>query len=102
MRRPKRIVVMGVPFRVEWDHHFEDGTQLGETDGGHRVIRIASHKGREGELASTLLHELMHAVLYVSGMEDVLDNYRKELDETVVTALEHGLFPLLETVRQAK
>ncbi len=89
---------MGVPFRIMWDYVFDNPEDMGDTDGHNRVIRIASHDGRREELASTVLHEFMHAVLYVSGLEDTIDGYRKDLDETTVRVMEHGLFPLLPMI----
>jgi ssRNA-specific RNase YbeY (16S rRNA maturation enzyme) len=102
-KRPTSVNVMGVPFEIKWDHVFpapaadEDPT-MGEMDGTSRTIMIAPHH-KSGELASTLMHELIHAVLHVSGQDDHLERHSKELEETIVRVIENGMFPLLGVIR---
>jgi hypothetical protein len=44
------------------------------------------------QLNSTRLHEYLHAILHVSGLNNMVDD---KLEEAIVQAIEHGLAPLV-------
>ena len=44
------------------------------------------------ESKKILLHETMHAILAISGISSTLS---EEMEELIVTSLEHGLYPIL-------
>ena len=90
---PTRVNVMGIPFRVEWNASLDENH--GEMIGGDRVIRIGPHTGRESDIAFSYCHEILHAILYVAGLDEVLEEKGEKLEETITRTLEHGLAPLI-------
>lgn len=59
----------------------------GDCDTDKAVLRLNS---RHGDLATTLVHETIHAALFESGLKHILDNH-EGLEEAIVRAIEHGL-----------
>jgi hypothetical protein len=60
---------------------------FGDCDVDKAVIRLNS---RHGDLAVTLVHEVIHAALFESGIKHLLDHH-EGLEEAIVRAIEHGL-----------
>lgn len=98
-RRPKTVPVMGVPFDVKWDQDCDDAR--GDCDGTGREIRIGKHDGENVSEGSTLLHETLHAILFISGLDEILERREKGLEETVVRTLEAALYPILPLLVKA-
>lgn len=90
--RPKMMPVMGVPFRIQQAKKLAGGKEDGQCWGSLRKIVVRSDTS-EMEFESILLHEIIHAVLYVSGQSQMFTN---EQEEGLVLALEHGLLPLYQ------
>lgn len=87
---PSEVRVLGVKFRIEVADQLldDDGTQLcGQTDGELRSIRISEHQDTRRRW-TTLLHECLHAALYVNGVAAKMSD---ELEEVIVQSLEHSL-----------
>ena len=88
---PDHISVLGVPFRVELAAALDEATDdeveptWGDTVGFNRRIRINSHQDTRRQW-TTLLHEYMHATLYVIGAQ--LDD---DVEEMIVQSLEHSI-----------
>lgn len=87
---PDKITVMGVPFRVEVvdcidDKDPDQEPTWGQTVGSHRKIQLLSSQDTR-RLWTTLVHEYIHACLYVVGVQ-----MSDELEEVVAQTLEHGL-----------
>lgn len=95
-RRRSSIYVLGHKMRIKRKPRLfsEDGQELcGYCDFEKREIWLSdSEKVDQG---ATLLHEVIHAILYYSGQGAVME---VKDEETLVTALEHGLKPLLGTL----
>lgn len=92
------VEIMGHTWEVVYEEYSEEDMRtFGETDHYLRTITIYLRPHRDyparGPLAQTLLHECMHAALNSSG---VTHSISKE-EEAVVTALEHALWPLVNT-----
>jgi hypothetical protein len=86
---PEFVIILGCKFSVS-DVVLSDNT-YGETDGTERTIKVDLHKHTSQEqVTSTLFHEMIHAVLHVSGQSELL---RGKQEEALVVALEHGLMP---------
>ena len=79
------VNVLGVPFRIEVTDIGEDN--WGETVGWKRRIQISNDSDTR-RLWTTLLHEWVHAVLYVNGVANVLPN---EVEEMIAQTMEHAL-----------
>lgn len=69
----------------------EDGI-FGDFNGATMTIRVRKDLPKK-ELESTILHELLHAILFITGQSFVLSS---DTEEAFVRALEHGLIDLVE------
>jgi hypothetical protein len=94
-KRPTKVSVLGVPFTIEYvaDLKASDGTTaMGETLGEERIIRICTTNNTTQELVeSVILHEIVHAALYISGQSERLGDKH---EESIVLALENALAPI--------
>lgn len=81
---------MGIPFRVEYAK-LDEEELCGDTDGMIRRIRVAEHYDvlRKWRI---LMHEWVHAVLYVNGAANVLDD---DTEEMIAQSLEHAIEEML-------
>lgn len=88
---PTSLTIMGCQFAVY--NASLGGDTYGETEGIERTIKVdlAKHHSQE-QVASTLFHEVIHAVLHVSGQSELL---KGKQEEALVVALEHGLSPII-------
>lgn len=87
---PDLVTVLGVKFRIEVPDklHDEDGGYLcGETIGETRLIKINGEQDTRRRW-TTLLHEVVHAILHVNGLGNVLD---EDIEEVIAQSIEHGL-----------
>lgn len=91
---PTSLNVLGVPFRVEVTK-VNEGI-VGETVGFYRRIQIDQDLDSRRCL-TTLLHEWVHAVLYVSGVANVLPD---EVEEIIAQSMEHALEEMLLQIGQ--
>lgn len=84
---------MGKPFSIQFVKKVDSDNSMGSMDGAHRVIKVQA--GLSAELiADTILHEVCHAILYLTGMSEILRAIGPEgadIEEAVVLALENGL-----------
>lgn len=92
MNRPESVNILGQVFRIKYVKRLKGG--LGETRNDKRVILIKECS--EAEMEATLFHEIIHAVLFISGLSFVIDPDQEGAEEAVVRALEHGLMPLIK------
>ena len=83
------MTVLGLPFRVEVTK-VNEGV-VGETLGLYRRIQIDQDLDTR-RCWTTLLHEWVHAVLYVNGVANVLPD---EVEEIIAQTMEHALEELL-------
>ena len=67
------------------------GNQVGEIDVFEGVIYIEDNAPR-GQLI-TLLHEIIHAILYSAGYTNLDDN---EHNEKLIDAITHGLYTVIK------
>jgi len=88
-RRPTSLTVLGQRLAIEY---VKAPLDLDETQGfydpSRRLIRVLDEEGWE----ATLFHELVHAVLSITGHTETLG---EKAEEAIVRALEHGLAPLV-------
>ena len=89
----KIVPIMGIPFTVtdpvkvdKKDKH------VGESEGSARTIKVKKSLTPEVKTA-TLIHEILHSILYVSGQSERLT---EEQEEALVLALEHGIVQVME------
>ena len=77
------LEILGNKVKVEIDGEMKDN--LGEFTGDDLSIKL---KSAEERMSSTLVHEIIHAILYVTGVKEFLSTKQ---EEAVAYALEHGL-----------
>lgn len=80
MKIPKKIKVCGRTYRVA-ARHVADGT-MGETDSANRTIMIDPSVGARAY--EVVLHELVHAALFETGVDNLM---QRELTEAVCDAV---------------
>ena len=89
MKKKLYLDVMGIQFEVQYVKQVDEDHNAGETDGTKRTIKISTTQNPTEELKhSVLVHEYLHAVLYVTGQSERMGE--KE-EESLVLALEHAL-----------
>lgn len=95
IRRPKSVNVFGIKFTIEYppDLRDTDGSACcGITDGPDHRIQICSTLNQTQEqVDSTLLHEICHAALYLTGHTEILG---EKQEEALVLMFENALAPL--------
>jgi hypothetical protein len=89
-RPPRFVIICGQKVKVKVVAYLEDGSEelLGAFNGESKTIYIL--KGSNWK--QTLFHESIHAALYFSGAGEGLTISK---EESIVLALEHGLWSLL-------
>ena len=94
-KQRRKIDILGVPFTLVRDSEkMPDKDDHGETVILDRKIYLNPVKNKtHDEMAATLLHEVLHAILGVSGQDKFIN---KKIEEGLVTALENGLYPLIK------
>ena len=81
--------ILGVPFLVEWADLASN--TLGDCDCFVQRIRLSTRLLEDKEKARQVLrHEIVHAIMGVSGWGKALDD---EQEEGLVTMFEYGLGP---------
>ncbi len=96
VRIPKSISIMGLSFQIEKAPGSESS---GECIGPDHLIRINTMDTDDPKMAQLiLLHEIIHAILYVAGTSETLDGYDEsgKLEEAICTAVTNGLTPLVK------
>lgn len=91
MKRPKSVEVLGKNYSIAYTPVKEMEQLLGDISFEDKVIRIRNGLS-DVETHNTLLHEIIHAVLYDSGMKFLMSG---KMEEALTRALENGLGPLV-------
>lgn len=86
MSRPTTIDILGIPFKIVYPKKMGDGV-MGEADPLNRIIKVKYGLGDE-IFESTLLHEILHCILAMTGQSELL---KHDHEESLVLAIEHGL-----------
>lgn len=93
---PTSIRILGQRWRIQYvpDLRDENGTKLdGLTSPATRTISLcATGHATQALMASTLVHEILHVILRVSGLNELMS---EQMEEAMVRALEHGLEDLV-------
>ena len=94
---PRSVTVCGYKFKVCTGTDLkEDGKEVwGTCDTDEKVITIDSSRPIK-EQRQILLHEVIHAILFLTGNNEMLSEDGKQ-EEAIVIALEHGLYPLINS-----
>lgn len=88
--KPSRVYIYGKPVEIRYIHKGEDGP-YGETNTDKMTIEINLDQD-DRSFHSTLLHEMFHAALSMSGISHMLDGIPGlDVEEAIVRALENSL-----------
>lgn len=90
MRLPKQLMILGRKIKVEVCDMPEG--EWGEYCSDAQVIHV-SNQCPEATVEATLLHECIHAVLDVSGEEEIMTDGQQE---KMARLFEHALAPLIK------
>lgn len=94
--KQRRLIILGQTWTVIYVESLTEGSEApvyGSTDIDRRIIKIATAvNNTPALLQSTLLHEVIHAVLGIAGVSAMLT---ERTEEAIVLALESGLSPLV-------
>jgi hypothetical protein len=94
-RLPTSITILGTTFSIEWDVSLAEG-DWGESHVLERSIKIGNVCNTPQKRADTLLHEIIHCVLGLTGHADRFSSEAEE--EALVVALENGLMSTLPQI----
>lgn len=86
-RRPRSVTILGVKVKIKYTSKlmFSGNTELhGSFCGETMTIHISNHS----DVSATLYHEYMHAVLFLSGVSNLISG---KVEEQIVSALESAL-----------
>jgi len=86
---PSQILVGGIEFKII----LKDIEDFGIMDFDARVIYIRESLTREEQL-DTLLHEVHHAALGISGLSNIINDDNTE--EALVRLVEHMVVPIIK------
>lgn len=89
---PKKIMVMGKTIDIKYVKKVDKQDSMGECNGPERLIKIRDSLQGE-QLDDTILHEIIHQIIYLSGQGEHLTD---EQEEGLVLAISTGLLPLIK------
>lgn len=86
-RRPRVVSILGVKVKVRYisKELHDDSDQL---HGAFNADTMEIFISTKSDVSSVLLHEVCHALLYISGCSQRLS---EKDEEAIVTAMEYGL-----------
>ena len=97
MKIPKKISVLGVPYKITLSDTVEldsqDGIYMGATNEARRWIKLATTTDfDDGAKEATLFHELVHAILCESGLARTLTDAENEVYAQIFGNAFHQIF----------
>ncbi len=104
MTRPARIDLLGQPFTVRWEER--SGVRLHEDDDGYWGVGISVINEQQvvvrtsqgpHQLRDTLLHEILHALIIMTGQSERFRGSGKHPEEPVVAAVATALLAVLRS-----
>lgn len=96
MKIPKTIKCGGVDYDVIESADISDiGDCVGATQHESQKLFLKPNQAQESK-EKTFLHEIIHIALYQSGIVARLERYDKDLEEDIVSSLEHTLYQILK------
>ena len=97
MKIPKKINVLGVPYKITLSDKIElegqDGIYMGATNEARRWIKLATSEDfDDGAKEQTLFHELVHVILSESGLARTLTDGENEVYAQIFGNAMHQIF----------
>ena len=91
---PKRLRIMGKPFKVTWVPKMQDEEEAcGKTDPRSCWIKVDADLPL-AQKQDTLLHEVLHCIWYEMGIHN--EAKEGDLEETIITRLATGLTQVMK------
>lgn len=92
----KEIMIMGRKIKIEWrSKSWENHGQFFGDSNKIVLNRSLLKKGREIQLKDTLAHECFHAVLFYTGLTNLLDENQ---EEAITRGIEYNFIPALQNI----
>lgn len=96
MKIPKTLKCGGLTYEVLEDSNVASiGECVGATQHDLQKLFLKPNQALESK-EKTFLHEIIHIALYNSGIIGRLERYDKDLEEDIVSSLEHTLYQILK------
>src|SRR5574344_462333 len=97
MKIPKKINVLGVPYKITLSDKVElegqDSVYMGATNEAKRLIKLATTEDfDDGAKEQTLFHELAHVILSESGLARTLTDGENEVYAQIFGNAMHQIF----------
>jgi hypothetical protein len=93
MKCPVLVPMGGYKIRIEYVEKVDDEGACGEAEPTKHLIRISTTANTTAATVhSTILHELLHMAMGISGLAAMLGDKR---EEAMASGLEHMLAPLV-------
>jgi len=89
----KTVKILGKKIKIEVSKGMDDH---GDFNSAKHLIRL-NGRDSKSEREKTLFHELIHASLFIGGINELLT---EELEEAIVRNIEHGIFPILKRLNK--
>ena len=90
--RPLRISICGMPFKVEWVKSLGGAPGVGRCKIHEQTILVQSQGQGPDQERDTVLHEVLHAAITMTGHEG---DFRSSREEAVVYAMSPVLLGVL-------
>ena len=97
MKIPKKINVLGVPYKITLSDTVEldgqDGVYMGATNEARRMIKLATTTDFDDDAKEqTFFHELVHVILSESGLARTLTDGENEVYAQIFGNAMHQIF----------
>jgi hypothetical protein len=92
---PTSVTVLGTPFKIQKVAKMEAS---GEMLGADSLIKInPKENDTRDKVQNTLIHEITHAALYLSGMSQILETHDSsgKLEEALTLLIANSLSPIV-------
>lgn len=93
MRIPQKFELMGTKWKVQLEDLSEIG-KMGRTNFRSQTITIDPNNTKDG-LEATYLHEVMHIIVYLMGLDHIM-KLDPEAEEILVNTLSNGIFAAIK------
>jgi Zn-dependent peptidase ImmA (M78 family) len=92
--KPNNITICGLPYEIK----YKKMSDWGLTDADRKIIYLNSNIEDEELLVDTLLHEVFHVVLYVSGFYFSVLKENDKYEEGLVRLVENLFTPVVKKI----
>jgi hypothetical protein len=96
MKIPKQLKIGGLIFKIKESQEIANQSQVwGSTHFMQQKIFISPEETQQKK-EHTLLHEILHACIWTSGIGDRIRRFDKDLEEDIVNSVSNSLYQVLK------